>query len=105
MDPAPESITEPVIPDVASFSLNRKFTSKRLKVNINLSVKGAKKKETAAVNKEITEDRKLAIQACIVRIMKARKQLQHAQLMSEVASQLSQRFKPKVSLIKKCIDV
>ncbi len=38
MTPAPESSSEPVIPDVASFVLNRKFSSKRLKV-------GGKKKK------------------------------------------------------------
>lgn len=105
MDPAPESVSEPVIPDEAAFTLNRKFASKRLKVNINISSKGASKKESAQVNKELNEDRKLAIQACIVRIMKARKTLQHAQLISEVVTQLTQRFKPKIPLIKKCIDI
>lgn len=105
MTPAPESISDPIIGDDASFALNRKFSSKRLKVNINISNKGAKKKETQTVNKEISEDRKLAIQACIVRIMKARKRLPHAQLVTEVVTQLNQRFKPKVPLIKKCVDV
>ncbi len=63
------------------------------------------KKEAKENNQEIDEDRKMAIQACIVRVMKSRKSLQHTQLISEVVTQLSARFKPKIPLIKKCIDV
>jgi cullin 1 len=96
------------IEDIVSqtkFSLNLAFKSKRAKVNINIAVPQQVKEESDTTHSQVEEDRKLQIQAAIVRIMKMRKKLVHANLVTEVVQQLQPRFKPKIPMIKKCIDV
>lgn len=85
-------------------ALNRAFTSKRLKLKITAAVSADTPQQHAAVIESIEEDRKLYLQAAIVRIMKARKTLTHPQLVQETIQQSKARFSPNIPMIKKCIE-
>jgi len=81
-----------------SFAPNTAFSAPQMKLKIPAPIT----EETH--NKErVVEDRSIAIEAAIVRIMKARKQLSHQQLVSEVISQLA-FFKPNPKVIKQRIE-
>lgn len=67
---------------------------------MNVPLKTVEQKDIEGVHRTIDEDRKMVIQASIVRTMKARQTLKHSLLMQEVIQQLSARFKPKIPVIK-----
>jgi cullin 3 len=53
---------------------------------------------------QMEEDRRAVIEAAIVRIMKARRVLDHNSIVAEVTQQLSNRFTPSPAVIKKRIE-
>ncbi|XP_054622058.1 cullin-2 isoform X2 [Dunckerocampus dactyliophorus] len=87
------------------FSLNMTFISKRTKFKITTSMQKDTPQEMEQTRSAVDEDRKMYLQAAIVRIMKARKVLRHNALIQEVINQSKARFNPSISMIKKCIEV
>ncbi|XP_038877979.1 cullin-1-like [Benincasa hispida] len=83
-----------------SFTFNSMFTDKMRRIKIPLPPVDEKKK----VIKDVDKDRRYAIDASIVRIMKSRKVLSHQQLVLECVEQLSRMFKPDFKIIKKRIE-
>ncbi|GJS89416.1 cullin-1 isoform X1 [Tanacetum coccineum] len=82
------------------FEFNSKFTDKMRRIKIPLPPVDEKKK----VVEDVGKDRKYAIDAAIVCVMKSRKVLGHQQLVMECAEQLGHMFKPDVKAIKKRIE-
>ncbi|XP_050227494.1 cullin-1-like [Mercurialis annua] len=83
-----------------SFEFNHKFTDRMRRIKIPLPVVDERKK----VVEDVDKDRRYAIDAAIVRIMKSRKVLGHQQLVSECVEQLSRMFKPDIKAIKKRME-
>merc|ERR1719175_174255 len=96
--------SETLSPD-SVVSLNLKYTTKRTKFKIAGTVQKETPQEVEATHHAVEEDRKMYLQAAIVRIMKPRKLLKHNALIQEVLSQSKARFAPSISIIKKCIEM
>ncbi|KAI7747697.1 hypothetical protein M8C21_029035, partial [Ambrosia artemisiifolia] len=82
------------------FQFNSKFTDRMRRIRIPLPPVDERKK----VVEDVDKDRRYAIDAAIVRIMKSRKTLGHQQLVSECVEQLGRMFKPDFKAIKKRIE-
>ncbi|KAJ8107062.1 hypothetical protein OPT61_g9125 [Boeremia exigua] len=87
-----------------TFTLNSSFTDPKYRIKINT----VQLKETPAENKETHErvaaDRNYETQAAIVRILKARKRISHAELVAETIKATRNRGTLEVSGIKRNID-
>lgn len=87
------------------FTINDQFTSKLYRVKIQtVAAKGESEPERKETRTRVDEDRKHEIEAAVVRIMKARKKMQHTVLVQEIMEQLKSRFHPSPQVIKKRIE-
>ena len=89
--PTVDGSDENSIEPSTTVNLFHEYKNKKLRVNINIPMKTEQRQEMEMTHKHIEEDRKLLIQAAIVRIMKTRKALKHQNLMTEVLNQLAPR--------------
>ena len=76
----------------SSFSLNMNFSSKRTKFKITTSMQKDTPQKMEQTRSAVDEDRKMYLQAAIVRIMKARKVLRHNALIQEVKGESPEDF-------------
>jgi len=86
--------------DSSVVSLFENYNNKKLRLNLNIPLKVEQKQEQEQNDKTINDGRKYIIQAAIVRIMKTRRKLNYQEILSEVLSQLSNKFKPSIPMIK-----
>lgn len=84
------------------FTVNAAFTDRMRRVKIPLPQVSSEEKKR--VVEDVARDRCNAIDAAIVRVMKARKVLSHKDLLLEVTPQLARLFSPDPKLIKKQIE-
>ncbi|RMX67379.1 hypothetical protein DD238_000823 [Peronospora effusa] len=84
------------------FVYNAQFTNQFIRIKINSIQMKETKKENEDTHERVFRDRQYQVDAAIVRIMKARKKLSHALLMTEIFTQV--RFPAKAADIKRRIE-
>ncbi|XP_066149057.1 cullin-2 isoform X1 [Euwallacea fornicatus] len=96
--------TEELDETETNLRLNMDYSNKRTKFRITAAIQKETPHEVEQTMNSVEEDRKMYLQAAIVRIMKSRKVLKHNLLIQEVYTQSKVSFAPSVPLIKKCIE-
>lgn len=96
--------SEPVLHLNDELRINEEYTSRTRKVRFPPSLVRVSVIASEQVSKQVEEDRKPAIDACLVRIMKGRRSIEHAELVEECHRQLCGRFLPDTKLIKQRIE-
>lgn len=84
--------------------VNRNFTCPQRRIRLPNAIQKTSQNEKAQSTKTVREDRKHAVEASIVRVMKIRQSLKHQQLILEVSQQLMPYFQPDIRQIKERIQ-
>ncbi|KAI9995988.1 hypothetical protein PInf_013166 [Phytophthora infestans] len=86
------------------YEINFGFSSRKLRISAvpNSPVESPKVAKTPT--REVEEDRKMSLQAAIVRVLKTRRDIRQAQLVHEVAEMLVNQFVPTTTAIKQNVE-
>lgn len=87
-----------------TFTFNRGFWDPRVRIKINQIQLKETREENKVTHERIAQDRRFETQAAIVRIMKSRKTMGHAELQAEVINMTKQRGSVEPAAIKKEIE-
>ncbi|KAI0719069.1 Cullin-4B [Cerioporus squamosus] len=87
-----------------TFYFNADFTDPRYQVHINSIQAKETPEETKRTQSSIEQDRKHALDAAIVRVMKGKKELTYEQLKTATIEAVKRHFVPDVAMIKKRIE-
>ncbi|KAG5929522.1 hypothetical protein E4U53_002433 [Claviceps sorghi] len=87
-----------------TFSFNAAFTDPKYRLKINQIQLRETREENRATHERIAQDRRFETQAAIVRIMKSRKSMGHAELVAEVINLTKSRGSVEPVAIKKEIE-
>jgi len=90
--------------DADVFRFNADFADPHLRVHINTIQAKVSPEESRRTNVAIEADRVSSLEAAIVRLMKAKKELGYEQLKVATIDAVKSHFVPSVEIIKKCID-
>lgn len=88
--------------DTDTFTLNSEFKHQLYRITVPLMRETAQASTDAP--KDLFNERKHSVDACIVRIMKARRSVSFTELQSEAIKQLSCRFMPDTKLVKARVE-
>jgi hypothetical protein len=87
-----------------TFTFNKVFWDPKFKIKINQIQLKETKEENKSTHDRIAQDRRFETQAAIVRIMKSRKKMGHAELQAEVINMTKSRGSVEPAAIKKEIE-
>ncbi|KAI0762521.1 Cullin-domain-containing protein [Fomes fomentarius] len=99
-----KSTKEKEILETDTFRFNADFTDQRYQIHINSIQAKETPEETKRTQNSIEQDRKHALDAAIVRVMKGKKELTYEQLKTATIEAVKRHFVPEVTMIKKRIE-
>jgi hypothetical protein len=87
-------------------ALNLSFVDRnRLRLRIAPSVHIDAPREAKEAKRQVTDDRKIQVQAALVRVLKARRRVERGALIAEACEQLSRKFSVTGQLVAECIEI